>query len=188
MKVGLRKIFVAKYSVNESGVITYSDGKCIAKATKLDVNPEFYSQEFYADDGVDDIDNGFKKASLGLGINGLDAEDEATLFGYTYTAGSEGEGAKVVSINTSEPSEVGVGCIITQRKSGVVSYVATIFHRAKFTEGSSSVETKGENVKMDAEQLNGVAISYADGKLRTKEYFSSYQAAESAVKTFLSIT
>lgn len=187
MKVGLKRFYVANYT--ESGnTVTYSNGKCVAKATKLDSSPEFYNQEFYADNAVDDMDAGFKKVNLTVGVNGIDFEDEATLFGYDYTAESGDDPAKIESVNTSEGNEVGIGFVVTSRKSNTTKFVGIVYHKVKFTEGSESIETKGESVKMDADTLSGVGMVDANGKWRTKFECATEAAAEAAVKGFLSIS
>lgn len=186
MKVGLKHFLVSKYA--ESGAtVTYSDGKDMAEMVKADVSITPYEASFYSNNRMSDKITEFKEGSLNVEVDNLELEDTGTLLGHTYTAESGETPAKLVYGDSDVAPFVGVGFVTTKRKSGTTKYLGIVYTKVKFAEPSENIGTKGENITLAGEAINGAIMKDATGKWKEVTEHDTEAEALAAVKTYLSI-
>lgn len=177
---GLSKPWIAKYVSNKK----YTDAFQCGKAISTSVTPNTVNASLYADNQqVEDVTE-FSNATIALGVNTLPAKAAPILFGHTVADdGTE-------TSNTGDSSSyVGYGFVVAAMDEGVKKYQGCVLHKAKFSEGEESYQTKGDQITFVTPSLNGTAYGDDDGDWRTKsELFSTEAEADSWIQTFLGVT
>ena len=84
--IGLRDLYRAPITVDESGKETYGTPVRMAKAISAEMSVEVAEAILYADDGADEVVKEFISGELTLNVNDLMPADLAAILGQTQDA------------------------------------------------------------------------------------------------------
>lgn len=170
---------IAPYSTDESGALSYGDGKRVGKLMKVDVAPAFENVKVYADDSIAEEVNLFKNAAVTLGTNHIPADCEPIMFGCTY----DEEKGSMVNGEDDDGQYVGFGSIYCKKLDGKDVYYMEWLHKVKFVLPSESRTTRGETIAFNTPSITGTAYADANGKWRTVDKYDTLKAAQDALFT-----
>lgn len=84
---GLRDVYVAKVTQNDTEGYTAGTPVKMARAIKAKISDKFTSEKLYSDDGVEGILQAYEGTDVELEVNTLAAADRAAFFGQAYLNG-----------------------------------------------------------------------------------------------------
>lgn len=84
---GLRDVYVAKVTQNDTEGYTAGTPVKMARAIKAKVSDKFTSEKLYSDDGVEGMLQAYEGTDVELEVNTLAAADRAAFFGQAYLNG-----------------------------------------------------------------------------------------------------
>lgn len=84
---GLRDVYVAKVTQNDTEGYTAGTPVKMARAIKAKISDKFTSEKLYSDDGVEGMLQAYEGTDVELGVNTLAAADRAAFFGQAYLNG-----------------------------------------------------------------------------------------------------
>lgn len=84
---GLRDVYVAKVTQNDTEVYTAGTPVKMARAIKAKISDKFTSEKLYSDDGVEGMLQAYEGTDVELEVNTLAAADRAAFFGQAYLNG-----------------------------------------------------------------------------------------------------
>ena len=84
---GLRDVYVAKVTQNDTEGYTTDTPVKMARAIKAKISDKFTSEKLYSDDGVEDMLQAYEGTDVELEVNTLAAADRAAFFGQAYLNG-----------------------------------------------------------------------------------------------------
>lgn len=84
---GLRDVYVAKVTQNDTEGYTAETPVKMARAIKAKISDKFTSEKLYSDDGVEDMLQAYEGTDVELEVNTLAAADRAAFFGQAYLNG-----------------------------------------------------------------------------------------------------
>lgn len=84
---GLRDVYVAKVTQNDTEGYTAETPVKMARAIKAKISDKFTSEKLYSDDGVEDVLQAYEGTDVELEVNTLAAADRAAFFGQAYLNG-----------------------------------------------------------------------------------------------------
>lgn len=84
---GLRDIYVAKVTQNDTEGYTAGTPVKMARAIKAKISDKFTSEKLYSDDGVEGMLQAYEGTDVELEVNTLAAADRAAFFGQAYLNG-----------------------------------------------------------------------------------------------------
>ena len=187
--------YVALYN-NNNGVVTYTEGRKLARGVSVDVSAETTEENnFYADNRVAESTPGiFNNGTLTLTVDGLFLEAERFIMGIK----AEGEimvGNKAVKTTdygeTMNIPYVGVGVIVQYQSEGVDSYEPILFPKASFNDTGISAKTMEGSIDWQTKELTAKLLR-DDTKdhnwKRVAESQPTEAEAEAVIKAFLNIT
>lgn len=156
-KIGLNNF---RYSLltEADGVATYKGAKSLGKAIECKVSIEKYEAELYADDGLAESDNTFKKGTVTLTTD----EDDDTIFS-ELLGHSLGEDGEMVRKDTDIAPYVGLGRILTKVVNGAYKYKVEFLPKVKFSEPEQEETTKGDSIEFKTPTIEGTVSKLADG-------------------------
>lgn len=125
-RCGLRDIYLAKVTKNESGAYTAGTPFKFARAIKAKVADNYNSEKIYSDDGTEDIVNTYQGTTIELEVNTLAPQDRAVLWDRLYVAGYLVEAAE------DTPPELALG-YRTRQLNGKYEFVW--YYCGKFDQG-----------------------------------------------------
>ena len=125
-RCGLRDIYLAKVTKNESGAYTAGTPFKFARAIKAKVTDNYNSEKIYSDDGTEDIVNTYQGTTIELEVNTLAPQDRAALWDRLYAAGYLVEAAE------DTPPELALG-YRTRQLNGKYEFVW--YYCGKFDQG-----------------------------------------------------
>lgn len=125
-RCGLRDIYLAKVTKNESGAYAASTPFKFARAIKAKVTDNYNSEKIFSDDGTEDIVNTYQGTTIELEVNTLAPQDRATLWDRLYAAGYLVEAAE------DTPPELALG-YRTRQLNGKYEFVW--YYCGKFDQG-----------------------------------------------------
>lgn len=175
---GLSKPWIAKYNDGK-----YSDAFQCGKAISTAITPNTVNASLYADNNqVEDVTE-FTNATVTLGVNTLPSTAVPILFGHEINSNSE-----EVSNTGDSQSYVGYGFVVATMDAGVKKYQGCVIHKAKFSEGEESYQTKGDSITFVTPSLSGTAYGDENGDWRTKSALYATEAeADKWVQKFLGV-
>lgn len=180
--VGVKHIVYAK--ATESGkTISYSEGKVMAEAMKVDVKWDKAGGELYADDHLSESDDSVTGGKVTYGVNDLSLENQAGVLGHTYT---EEDG--LVEADSDTAPYVGSGFYGKKILHGIVSWVAMWICKVQFSQPDESLETKGKTTKFSTPSIEGKIMQASDGKFRIIKEFTTEAEALAWVDAKAGIT
>lgn len=84
---GLRDVYVAKVTQNDTEGYTAGTPVKMARAIKAKISDKFASEKLYSDDGVEGMLQAYEGTDVELEVNTLAAADRAAFFGQAYLNG-----------------------------------------------------------------------------------------------------
>jgi phi13 family phage major tail protein len=84
---GLRDVYVAKVTQNDTEGYTAGTPVKMARAIKAKISDKFTSEKLYSDDGVEGMLQAYEGTDVELEVNTLAAADRAAFFGQAYLNG-----------------------------------------------------------------------------------------------------
>lgn len=84
---GLRDVYVAKVTQNDTEGYTAGTPVKMARAIKAKISDKFTSEKLYSDDGVEGMLQAYEGTDVELEVNTLAAADRADFFGQAYLNG-----------------------------------------------------------------------------------------------------
>lgn len=84
---GLRDVYVAKVTRNDTEGYTTETPVKMARAIKAKISDKFTSEKLYSDDGVEDMLQAYEGTDVELEVNTLAAADRAAFYGQAYLNG-----------------------------------------------------------------------------------------------------
>ena len=84
---GLRDVYVAKVTQNDTEGYTAGTPVKMARAIKAQISDKFTSEKLYSDDGVEGMLQAYEGTDVELEVNTLAAADRAAFFGQAYLNG-----------------------------------------------------------------------------------------------------
>lgn len=184
-KIGVLGPWVAKYN-NINGVVSYSDGRKLAKTTEFSAEPDDTSDpdDFYADNGIAETDRGGSGAgSITNSVDHFDQEGSLFILGIkqeTVTIG-EKEVTELVYDDDSNPGYLGYGIIIKKRKDGSDLWRAVVYTKMMYSIPADAATTQGETIEWQAEELNATYMRDDTPKRRWKRE-STFASVDDAIK------
>ena len=148
--IGFDKLYTATVTEDENGVETYGTPEVIAKGISADISVEADSADLYADDGVDEHFEEFKKGTLTLGVNDISSAAAAKLFGVIV----DSKGVVVSAAESSAPA-VAVG-FRARKANGKYRYFW--LYKVKFSVPGTKLATKGETIAFTTPELTGTIM------------------------------
>lgn len=142
------------------------------------------SGELWAGDRREQRDNGSPTAKLTIDRSYLSLADEAELGGHKYEEATKTLERK----DTDTPATVRVaalGKMKTPERKLVYRLIG--YYRASFDPVSDTLNTSAKGVSYGTTKLTGAAECNAKGEFVKKQDFDDYNAALTALKTFLNI-
>ena len=184
---GFSKPYVALYTCT-NGVISYSNGRPLARGVEVNVEPESSEDNnFYADNQEAESDSGkFTGGTIGLTVDGLLVAAEKLIMGLPEAV----DGWMDYDDNQHIP-EVGVGFIRRVMSGGVTSYIPYILVRAVFSQIPVNGATQEEEIDWQTTELSATLKRGQDAKHRWKRVGQNCQteeAAEAMIKEAFGIT
>lgn len=173
---GFSKPYVALYTCT-NGVISYSNGRPLARGVEVNVEPESSEDNnFYADNQEAESDSGkFTGGTIGLTVDGLLVAAEKLIMGLPEAV----DGWMDYDDDQHIP-EVGVGFIRRVMSGGVTSYIPYILVRAVFSQIPVNGATQEEEIDWQTTELSATLKRGQDAKHRWKRVGQNCQTEEAA--------
>lgn len=173
---GFSKPYVALYTCT-NGVISYSNGRPLARGVEVNVEPESSEDNnFYADNQEAESDSGkFTGGTIGLTVDGLLVAAEKLIMGLPEAV----DGWMDYDDDQHIP-EVGVGFIRRVMSGGVTSYIPYILVRAVFSQITVNGATQEEEIDWQTTELSATLKRGQDAKHRWKRVGQNCQTEEAA--------
>lgn len=189
--IGLSTCAYAK-RVDSSGTIIFDDGVLLPGAVQADISITRDSVRKFADNGLIYSEDSFASGTLTLTEVGWADQDYCNLTGASYVSdGSTPPTYSVQSVANPDPDCYAFGFICDSigyaSGSWGKTYTAVVLNKVKFSEGNSSMQTRGESTSFSDPQLIGTIFKDENEVWREVKNFSTFSAAESWLKTKLDV-
>lgn len=158
--IGLRDLYRAPITVDESGKETYGTPVRMAKAISAEISVEVAEAILYADDGADEVVKEFISGELTLNVNDIMPDDLAAILGQTQDA----DGV-VYAGEDDEPPYMAIG-FRAKKANGMYKYIW--LYKVKFAIPSESYNTKGDSIEFTTPEITGQFIKRPDGKWKAE--------------------
>lgn len=185
---GFSKPYVAKYGLDSSQQVEYTEGQLLARGVDVSASAETATDNnFYADNIIAENANGvFTSGEVTLTVDGLKAAAERLIMGLP-AAGSDGF---IAYDDDQAVPDVGIGFVVRYMEDGVTSYCPVIFPRAAFQSVGIDAATQEDQISFQTRSLTATIKRSEDAK-RTWKLVGADVAtealAEAAIKTYFSI-
>lgn len=156
---GLKIPYVAKYTDNGNGTVTYSDGVKAEKAVSYSVElEEPENNPLYGDDEIAEDDNTtFAGGTLTLSTTDFTQPLSALLLGINIVKVT-GTGEEQIDVGSYDRKrkavDVGFGVIEVHQINNVNQYRAVLLTRVAFNIPNNTAETKGESIEWQTPELS----------------------------------
>ena len=154
------------------GVASYDGAKSLGKAIECKVAIEKYEAELYADDGLAESDNTFKKGTVTCTTD----EDDDTIFS-ELLGHSISEDGEMVRKDTDVAPYVGLGRILTKVVNGKYKYKVEFLPKVKFSEPEQEEATKGDSIEFKTPTIEGTVSKLEDGTWSKAKTFDDKEEA-----------
>lgn len=144
---GLRDVYVAKVTQNDTEGYTAGTPVKMARAIKAKISDKFTSEKLYSDDGVEGMLQAYEGTDVELEVNTLAAADRAAFFGQAYLNGFLLKSAE------DEAPEVALGYRV-RRLNGKFDFVW--MYCGRFAQGNEeNYETEGASKTAQTNTVKG---------------------------------
>ena len=133
--IGLRDLYRAPITVEESGEEKYGTPVRMAKAISAEMSVEVAEAILYADDGADEVVKEFVSGELTLNVNDLLPADLAAILGQT-----QDDDQVVYAGENDDPPYMAIG-FRAKKANGMYKYIW--LYKVKFAIPSENYQTKG---------------------------------------------
>ena len=148
--IGLRDLYRAPITVEESGEEKYGTPVRMAKAISAEMSVEVAEAILYADDGADEVVKEFVSGELTLNVNDLMPADLAAILGQT-----QDDDQVVYAGENDDPPYMAIG-FRAKKANGMYKYIW--LYKVKFAIPSESYQTKGDSIEFTTPEITGQFI------------------------------
>lgn len=167
--IGLRDLYRAPITVDESGGEIYGSPVRMAKAISAEMSVEVAEAILYADDGADEVVKEFVSGELTLNVNDLMPADLAALLGQTQDADNV-----VFAGENDDPPYMAIG-FRAKKANGMYKYLW--LYKVKFAIPSENYTTKGDSIEFTTPEITGQFIKRPDGLWKAEHVALPTEAA-----------
>lgn len=194
--IGLSKPYYAIYS-ETGGVVSYSDGAVMGKATEANISIETTEDNnLYGDNGLAETDRRFANGTLTLSTTDLSQSVSAAILGIKETelTGIDGvtdTGVKELVYDDLQQSPyLGIGFIIKKKVNGVDKWRGVVLSKVMFSVPEDAATTQGESIEWQTPELTGAIMrdDSATHVWKKEATFTTEAQAEAYIKARLGIT
>lgn len=177
-QIGLTNLWYGLLTEAEDGTPSYAGAKSFGKAVSAKVDVSTNDATLYADDALAESDNSFQSAKVTLGV----ADDDMTIFAEILGHKVAESGGEMVRSADDAAPWVGLGRVVTKMVGGKYVYKGEFLYKVKFSEPSQEDSTKGESVDFSTPEIEGTAVTLANGQWSAAQVFDTKTAAVEWVK------
>lgn len=194
--IGLSKPYYAIYA-EAGGVVSYSDGAVMGKATEANISIETTEDNnLYGDNGLAETDRRFANGILTLSTTDLSQEVSKAILGLTEQAITGIDGVTDTSVkelvydDTQVTPYLGVGFIIKKKVNGAYKWRGVVLPKIMFSVPEDAATTQGESIEWQTPELTGAIMrdDSATHAWKKEATFTSEAQAEAYIKARLGIT
>lgn len=194
--IGLSKPYYAIYA-EAGGVVSYSDGAVMGKATEANISIETTEDNsLYGDNGLAETDRRFANGTLTLSTTDLSQEVSKAILGLTEQAITGIDGVTDTSVKELVYDDgqvtpyLGVGFIIKKKVNGVYKWRGVVLPKVMFSVPEDAATTQGESIEWQTPELTGAIMrdDSATHVWKKEATFTTETQAEAYIKARLGIT
>lgn len=194
--IGLSKPYYAIYA-EAGGVVSYSDGAVMGKATEANISIETTEDNnLYGDNGLAETDRRFANGTLTLSTTDLSQEVSKAILGLTEQAITGIDGVTDTSVkelvydDTQVTPYLGVGFIIKKKVNGAYKWRGVVLPKVMFSVPEDAATTQGESIEWQTPELTGTIMrdDSATHVWKKEATFTAEAQAEAYIKARLGIT
>lgn len=194
--IGLSKPYYAIYA-EADGVVSYSDGAVMGKATEANISIETTEDNnLYGDNGLAETDRRFANGTLTLSTTDLSQEVSKAILGLTEQAITGIDGVTDTSVkelvydDAQVTPYLGVGFIIKKKVNGAYKWRGVVLPKVMFSVPEDAATTQGESIEWQTPELTGAIMrdDSATHMWKREATFTTEAQAEAYIKNRLSIT
>lgn len=194
--IGLSKPYYAIYA-EAGGVVSYSDGAVMGKATEANISIETTEDNnLYGDNGLAETDRRFANGTLTLSTTDLSQEVSKAILGLTEQAITGIDGVTDTSVkelvydDAQVTPYLGVGFIIKKKVNGAYKWRGVVLPKVMFSVPEDAATTQGESIEWQTPELTGTIMrdDSATHAWKKEATFTSEAQAEAYIKARLGIT
>lgn len=194
--IGLSKPYYAIYA-EAGGVVSYSDGAVMGKATEANISIETTEDNnLYGDNGLAETDRRFANGTLTLSTTDLSQEVSKAILGLTEQAITGIDGVTDTSVkelvydDAQVTPYLGVGFIIKKKVNGAYKWRGVVLPKVMFSVPEDAATTQGESIEWQTPELTGTIMrdDSATHVWKKEATFTTEAQAEAYIKNRLSIT
>lgn len=194
--IGLSKPYYAIYA-EAGGVVSYSDGAVMGKATEANISIETTEDNnLYGDNGLAETDRRFANGTLTLSTTDLSQEVSKAILGLTEQAITGIDGVTDTSVkelvydDAQVTPYLGVGFIIKKKVNGAYKWRGVVLPKIMFSVPEDAATTQGESIEWQTPELTGAIMrdDSATHVWKKEATFTSEAQAEAYIKARLGIT
>ena len=193
--IGLSKPYYAIYA-EAGGVVSYSDGAVMGKATEANISIETTEDNnLYGDNGLAETDRRFANGTLTLSTTDLSQEVSKAILGLTEQAITGIDGVTDTSVkelvydDAQVTPYLGVGFIIKKKVNGAYKWRGVVLPKIMFSEPEDAATTQGESIEWQTPELTGTIMrdDSATHVWKKEATFTTEAQAEAYIKARLGI-
>lgn len=193
--IGLSKPYYAIYA-EAGGVVSYSDGAVMGKATEANISIETTEDNnLYGDNGLAETDRRFANGTLTLSTTDLSQEVSKAILGLTEQAITGIDGVTDTSVKELVYDDgqvtpyLGVGFIIKKKVNGVYKWRGVVLPKVMFSVPEDAATTQGESIEWQTPELTGTIMrdDSATHIWKKEATFTTEAQAEAYIKARLGI-
>lgn len=194
--IGLSKPYYAIYA-EAGGVVSYSDGAVMGKATEANISIETTEDNnLYGDNGLAETDRRFANGTLTLSTTDLSQEVSKAILGLTEQAITGIDGVTDTSVkelvydDAQVTPYLGVGFIIKKKVNGAYKWRGVVLPKVMFSVPEDAATTQGESIEWQTPELTGTIMrdDSATHVWKKEATFTTEAQAEAYIKARLGIT
>ena len=194
--IGLSKPYYAIYA-ETGGVVSYSDGAVMGKATEANISIETTEDNnLYGDNGLAETDRRFANGTLTLSTTDLSQEVSKAILGLTEQAITGIDGVTDTSVkelvydDTQVTPYLGVGFIIKKKVGGVFKWRGVVLTKVMFSVPADAATTQGDSIEWQTPELTATIMrdDSTTHMWKREATFTTEAQAEAYIKNRLSIT
>ena len=193
--IGLSKPYYAIYA-EAGGVVSYSDGAVMGKATEANISIETTEDNnLYGDNGLAETDRRFANGTLTLSTTDLSQEVSKAILGLTEQAITGIDGVTDTSVkelvydDAQVTPYLGVGFIIKKKVNGAYKWRGVVLPKVMFSVPEDAATTQGESIEWQTPELTGTIMrdDSATHIWKKEATFTTEAQAEAYIKARLGI-
>ena len=193
--IGLSKPYYAIYA-EAGGVVSYSDGAVMGKATEANISIETtVDNNLYGDNGLAETDRRFANGTLTLSTTDLSQEVSKAILGLTEQAITGIDGVTDTSVkelvydDAQVTPYLGVGFIIKKKVNGAYKWRGVVLPKVMFSVPEDAATTQGESIEWQTPELTGTIMrdDSATHVWKKEATFTTEAQAEAYIKARLGI-